>query len=129
MAKYWFGSLELLGDQHDEKGHIKPTSMKAVKGWKVAARENYPAEPFLYSAAVKKDRDQLAETWWAEAEIWWSTQQINKDLKGNVADDRELDYTPIRETGDYQLRITGPVEVPPLEPAKAKDVPKKAGKL
>lgn len=128
MSKYWFGSLELITNQHDDKGHLAPTALKAVKGWKVVARDDYPAEPVALKEAIKKDRDALAETWWADAEIWWKGQQINLDLKGKVVDDRENDYQPIRETGDYQLRITGPVELPePVKQEKAKDEAKKGG--
>lgn len=129
MSKYWFGSLEQITDQHDDKGHLKPTATKAVKGWKVVAREDYPdptKEAMAYREAIRKDRDALAETWWAESEIWWAGQQHNLDLKGKVDDTRVLDYQPIRETGDFQLRITGPVDVP--EPPKPKEEIKKTTK-
>lgn len=151
MPKYFFGSLELITNQHDDKGHLSPTATKAVKGWQTLAMTNAPAiaehkeegilewikEKFMELARLfgameaklppterqllKEERDRLAETWWADAEIWWKGQQVNLDLKGKVVDDRENDYQPIRETGDYQLRITGPVELPePVKPVEKK---------
>jgi hypothetical protein len=148
MAKYWFGSLELIGEQHDKEGHPMPTTLKAVKGWKVMAKD-YPlihkekidektrqhwVKNFLPKwfadwipestetlTEMEKDRKELSETWWEDAELWWKGQKHNLDLKGIDLDHpttRELDYVPIRETGDYQLRITGPIEI--VKPAKPK---------
>lgn len=108
MAKYWFGSLEYITVQHDAAGHLAPTETKAVKGWKIEA-DDYPDE-----ASRVKARNALSELWWEDAEQWWLNQPNQIDLKGNEInpDIRHLDHVPIRETNDYQLRITGPIEVP-----------------
>lgn len=117
MAKYWFGSLEQITEQYDDKGHLMPTAMKAVKGWKVLAGE-YASDAEKITA-----RNALAETWWQDAETWWLAQPNQLDTKGGEMnpDTRHLDHVPIRETNDFQLRITGPVEVPEPEAPKAKD--------
>ena len=123
MAKYWFGSLEQITEQHDEKGHLKPTATKAVKGWKVLAGD--------YASDAEKNaaRNALAEQWWADAEVWWLAQPNQLDIKGSEMnpDTRHLDHVPIRETNDFQLRITGPVDMPEPEAVKVKDE-KKGGK-
>ena len=113
MAKFWFGSLEQITEQYDQGGHLMPTALKPVKGWKAASGEYQTKAEKL---AVRK---KLSEQWWDEAEAWWQAQPGNLDLKGKPLDHpttRELDYTPIRETNDFQLRITGPVDMPEKPP-------------
>lgn len=105
MAKYWLGSLEQIMGQQFENGKRKPSEYRACKGWKVELKAD-EAQAFaqidpmssMYRDALKTYRDPFAEACWA------NTQEIASQHNYETVDE-------LRSCGDFQLRVTGPVDL------------------